>query len=126
MASDQRIDEVIGRFVRSLEVARVPYMVTGSFASSYHGAPRTTQDIDIVIAPTLVTLRALLAQFPDEHYYVSEDAALDAYADEGMFNVIDHLTGWKVDFILRKRRPFSQHEFGRRRNVRSGRFKIQL
>ena len=32
-----------------------------------------------------------------------------------MFNVIDSSSGWKADFILRKDRPFSVEEFGRRR-----------
>lgn len=31
-----------------------------------------------------------------------------------MFNVIDHASGWKVDFIVRKDRAFSRTEFGRR------------
>jgi hypothetical protein len=39
-------------------------MLTGSFASAFHGAPRTTQDIDIVIASKLGTLKALLKHFP--------------------------------------------------------------
>jgi len=74
-----------------------------------------TQDVDIVIAPTLGTLEALLREFPDDEYYVSRDAALQAYGAEGMFNVVDFATGWKVDFIVRKSRPFSVEEFERRR-----------
>ena len=31
-----------------------------------------------------------------------------------MFNVIDLHTGWKVDLIIRKSRPFSREEFRRR------------
>jgi hypothetical protein len=31
-----------------------------------------------------------------------------------MFNVIDHASGWKVDFIVRKNRAFSRDEFARR------------
>ena len=34
-----------------------------------------------------------------------------------MFNVIDLSTGWKIDFILRKSRPFSREEFRRRVRV---------
>jgi hypothetical protein len=90
-------------------------MLTGSFASSLHGAPRVTHDVDVVIAPTLGTLEALLKHFPQDHYYVSRDAALQAYGSEGMFNVVDFATGWKFDFILRKSRPFSVEEFARRR-----------
>jgi hypothetical protein len=90
-------------------------MLTGSFASSLHGAPRVTHDVDVVIAPTLGTLETLLKQFPQDQYYVSRDAALQAYGSEGMFNVVDFATGWKIDFILRKSRPFSVEEFARRR-----------
>jgi hypothetical protein len=36
----------------ALDDAAIPYMLVGSFASTIHGAPRTTHDIDIVIDPT--------------------------------------------------------------------------
>ena len=41
--------------VAQLERARVPYMITGSVASSYHGEPRATRDLDIVIDPDPVS-----------------------------------------------------------------------
>jgi len=90
-------------------------MLTGSYASSIHGTPRATQDIDIVIAPTRAQLAELLKLFPDTAYYVSADAALDALARRGQFNVIDFETGWKVDLIVSKDRDFSRTEFERRR-----------
>jgi hypothetical protein len=102
---------------RALQAAEIPHMLTGSFASSLHGAPRATQDIDIVIAPTREQLLALLAQFPEADYYLSQDAALDALARHEQFNVIDLATGWKIDFIIRKPREFSREEFERRRPV---------
>ncbi len=34
-----------------------------------------------------------------------------------MFNVIDYATGWKIDFIVRKDRSFSEQEFERRRSM---------
>lgn len=52
MASDEGAEGTIRRVLDALGNAGVPYMLTGSFASSFHGAPRTTQDVDIVIAPT--------------------------------------------------------------------------
>ena len=33
---------------------------------------------------------------------------------ESIFNVVDRSTGWKIDFIFRKSRPFSREEFRRR------------
>jgi len=117
MGSDSPIDSVLSRIVQALKDAGVPYMLTGSFASSLHGAPRVTHDVDIVIAPTLGSLHRLLGQFPEDAYYVSKDAALQAYGSEGMFNVVDFDTGWKVDFIVRKSRAFSQEEFERRHSA---------
>jgi hypothetical protein len=34
-----------------------------------------------------------------------------------LFNVIDLTSGWKIDFIVRKSRPFSLEEFERRREA---------
>ena len=45
------------------------------------------------------------------------NAALEAQQRESQFNLIDLATGWKIDLILRKNRPFSREEFGRRRRV---------
>jgi hypothetical protein len=111
------VDEVLARVLAALDLAGVPYMVTGSFASSLHGEPRATKDIDIVIAPSHSQLLELVRQFPEDRYYASEEDALQALAHRSMFNVIDFLSGWKVDFILRKSRPFSEEEFSRRRTV---------
>jgi hypothetical protein len=117
MASDEGAEATIRRVVKALESAGVPYMLTGSFASSFHGAPRTTQDVDIVIAPTLGSLQRLILEFPEDRYYVSREAALQAYGAESLFNVIDMESGWKIDFIVRKSRPFSIEEFERRREA---------
>ena len=97
-----------------LDAAGVPYMVAGSFASTYHGVPRSTQDIDIVIDPTGASLAALLAALPEPDYYVDHDAARDALRRRSTFNVIDLATGWKIDLVIRKARPFSVEEMARR------------
>lgn len=117
MASGTNAERTIRAVVKALTVAGVPYMVTGSFASTFHGAPRSTQDVDVVIAPTRETLDGLLDQFPPSEYYASRELAFEALSNEGLFNVIDLRTGWKVDFIVRKSRPFSLTEFDRRRSA---------
>jgi hypothetical protein len=108
----------LARIVAALNDAGIPHMVAGSFASTHHGVPRTTQDIDLVIEPTDAALRALVAGLSPQAYYVSEEAALDALRRRSMFNVIDLATGWKVDLIVRKARPFSVEEFRRRTAAR--------
>ncbi|MGQ0766075.1 MAG: hypothetical protein ACT4OZ_10455 [Gemmatimonadota bacterium] len=48
-------------------------------------------------------------------FHVSEDAAMSAVEQESSFNVIDMISGYKVDRFVRKSRPFSSEEFRRRR-----------
>lgn len=106
---------LLGRVAQLLEAAGVPFMVAGSFASTAHGVPRTTQDIDLIIDPPgAAELEALLASMPPDAYYVDVDTARDALRRRSMFNVIDLASGWKVDLIFRKDRPFSREEFARR------------
>jgi len=90
-------------------------MLTGSLASSMHGEPRSTHDIDLIIDPTRDSLAKLLEGFPAEAYYVSRNTAFEALEARSLFNVIDFESGWKVDFLIRKDREFSVVEFGRRR-----------
>jgi hypothetical protein len=101
----------------ALQESGVPYMVTGSFASSVHGVPRATNDIDVVIEPTRDQLVALMEKFVEPDYDADPDDALDALRRRSMFSVIDRRGIWKIDFIVRKDRPFSKREFGRRRQI---------
>ncbi len=109
--------EVFRRITTALEQAGVAYMLSGSFASAYHGAPRSTQDIDIVIAANPEQLRTFVQSLPSNEYYADLDSALEAHTRQSLFNVIDLATGWKIDLIIRKSRAFSQEEFGRRQLV---------
>lgn len=106
--------EVFRRVLGAIEAAGIPYMLTGSFASSYHGTPRATQDIDLVIAPERQHLSRLYRMLPAQEYYMDEAAAIEAYEREGQFNIVDLASGWKVDLIVRRSRPFSRTEFDRR------------
>ena len=106
--------ETIRRIVEALDRAGIPYMLTGSFASSYHGVPRASQDIDLVIETGEAELRLLVGLLPQSEYYVDLGMALEAARRESQFNVLDLVTGWKADLIVRKSRPFSLAEFGRR------------
>jgi hypothetical protein len=106
---------VFRRLADSLDATAVPYMLTGSFASSYYEALRATQDIDVVIAPTAEQLQKLIQHLQGQDYYADSHAAVPAYREQSMFNVFDNQTGWKIDFIFLKSRPFSQEEFRRRK-----------
>jgi hypothetical protein len=109
-------DDFLGEMARRLAAAGIPYMVAGSYASSYHGQPRATQDVDFVIDPTPAQLDAFLGQLGDP-YYVSPEAAHEAMRRRSLFNVIHFAEGWKADLIIRKDRPFSAEEFRRRQTA---------
>lgn len=98
----------------ALDAAEIPYFVTGSFASSAHGVPRSTNDIDIVIAPSAPQLSRLLEHFPEAEFAVDREDAFDALARKSLFNVVDYATMWKVDFIIKQPTPFDASRFSRR------------
>lgn len=104
----------MSRLAGILDSLELDYMFCGSVASGFHGVPRNTRDVDLVVVLPGKDVDRLLGALPDEDYYVSEAAVKDAVARQGQFNVIDMSTGWKADFIIRKRRAFSREEFSRR------------
>ncbi len=106
-------DEFLVSLVERLAACGIPYMTAGSFGSAFHGEPRATNDVDIVIDPTAEQIEEFLGRL-DPNYYVDRKTAVDAVARRSMFNVIDTLSGWKADLIIRKSRPFSREEFSRR------------
>lgn len=107
-------EDVLRRMVGLLDDTGIPFMIAGSFASNAHGTPRATQDLDIVIDPAPPMLEALLERLPQGAYHVDRDAAREALRSRGIFNIVDLATAWRVDFIVRKDRPFSRAELARR------------
>ncbi len=95
----------------------IPFMLTGSVASAYHGAGRATMDIDLVIDPLPSQLQSFVGRMRASGVYVSPEAAQEALTQRALFNVVDVESGWKADFIVRKLRPFSATEFERRQPI---------
>lgn len=111
------LGSLLSRLGPALERAQIPYMLTGSVASSAHGMPRSTLDLDIVIAPTQPQLLKLINEFPSSDYYADKQQSLEALARRSQFNVIDFATGWKVDFIIAEDTEYGRTAFGRRRGT---------
>lgn len=106
-------EEVVGQVVEALDRAGLVYMLVGSLASNHHGRPRMTQDADLVIDGSEVQVAAL-ARALGAAFYVDEDTAREAARRRDQFNAIHLATGFKIDLILRKPRPFSVGELERR------------
>ena len=80
--------ELLKRVVEALTNAGVDYMVTGSVASSLQGEPRSTHDIDLVVALPASAAKALAAAFPPPDFYLTEESILDAIRRRSMCNLL--------------------------------------
>src|SRR5262249_25449977 len=118
-------EEFLAEIAKLLEAASIPYMIAGSVSSGFHGQPRATNDVDIVIDPTLAQLDGWLTML-GKQYYVDPEGARDALRQRSMFNVILFSEGLKADLIVRKARPFSVEELGRRKTEELAGHKLPL
>ncbi|MDA8132059.1 MAG: hypothetical protein M0011_11200 [Elusimicrobia bacterium] len=82
-----------------LQAAGVDYCITGGYAVSVWGAPRSTLDIDLItsLKPSQVDL-LVRAMAPGKGAYLDEEAIREAVASGGEFNYIPAEAGLKVDF----------------------------
>jgi len=109
--------ELLQRMVEALEESGIPYLVTGSVAAMAYGEPRLTNDIDIVAAIEERHVPGLLAAFPAEEFYVSEEMIREAIRRRLQFHIIHPSSGLKVDIIIRKDTPFDISRFSRIRRI---------
>lgn len=107
--------ELLSRVIRTLDDLGIDYMVTGSFASSIQGVPRSTHDIDLVVALAPPDADRIIGAFPEWDFYLSPPAIREAIERRGMFNILDENSGFKVDFWLLSDEPFDVSRFGRKR-----------
>jgi hypothetical protein len=101
--------EVAGIF----EALGITYLVGGSLASSLHGHPRSTQDIDVVADLQEEHVPALVASL-DGRFYFDEPAIRDAVSRRSTFNVIHLRTLFKVDVFVAGDDLATQRELQRR------------
>jgi hypothetical protein len=101
------------KVINVLNTCDIPYMLSGSVAMSLYIVPRATQDFDFIVHLGPQDIDRFASNFK-EGYYCDKDAIEDAVKNQRMFNIIDHDTGFKADFVVLKNDPFRQNEFSRR------------
>jgi hypothetical protein len=109
--------ELLALIGQRLTDAGIRHMVVGSLASSFHGVPRQTRDIDIVVEPNLSGLQRFRERLDPNDFSSDAGALREAVEQRSSFNIIDIGSGWKVDILLQRDRPFSQLELSRRAAV---------
>jgi hypothetical protein len=89
------------------------YVVGGSIASSMHGIPRSTQDIDLLVELPGRAIKPLVAEL-EGAFYVDEDMIADAVQRSASFNVVHLKTMYKVDVFVADRSALVGAELDRR------------
>jgi hypothetical protein len=98
------------------ETSNIEYFVGGSVASTIHGEPRFTQDVDLVVrldAHQIVALQKALGQ----DFYSSEIALREAIERRSCANLIHTSTGFKIDLMISRERPFERSRFQRKQRI---------
>lgn len=94
----------------------VPYLIGGSLASTVHGEPRATMDVDFAahLDPELVEPLALALE---ARFFVEVEDIRDAVDRQRSFNAIDKTSFMKVDVHVRPRSGHFAEEIRRARTV---------
>ncbi len=104
------MDDVVAAVVpvvTAFRVLGIRHYVGGSVASSFHGATRSTMDVDVVAELYDEAITPFLELLGDA-YYSSEPAIRDAVRRKSCFNLIHFPTSFKVDVFVSRDRPFDR------------------
>jgi hypothetical protein len=99
-----------------LDSLGIRYTLGGSIASSVAGEPRSTIDLDVVIALDESQASALVEAL-DEEFYVDETALLRAIQSRTSTNLIQQTTQLKVDLFIAGGTPLDEQQLRRRQAV---------
>ena len=108
--------EVLLLVLGNLNRLGLKYMLTGAYAVSFYGKPRTTHDIDFKIAINYADISKVNDAFKDM-FYVDEVMIKEAIRHQQMFNIIHNETQTKVDFWIVTDTEFDQERFKRRLKI---------
>jgi hypothetical protein len=100
-----------------LEACGLRYLVGGSLASSISGEPRSTLDVDIVVAMTAADVDGLVNGLRGE-FDVDERAVARAVRERSSVNVFHVATAIKVDLFVLGDSPLDEEQMNRRQRVR--------
>jgi len=97
----------------SFDIIGIRYFIGGSLASSLHGIPRSTQDVDLVADIKEEHINSLVQALQGE-FYIDAVMIKEAIKRKASFNVIHLPTMFKVDIFILKSDASSIDEINRR------------
>lgn len=97
--------------IDALNKLGLSYLVGGSFASTYHGVPRATNDADLLIRIPLSAI-AELARVLGPDFYLDVPFASECVTQHRSFNILHKATAYKFD-LFPAFTPFHESELDR-------------
>ncbi len=112
MTLNSELRQATEPLIRFFEANQIQYHIGGSVASSAHGIPRTTIDVDLVadIKPHHVEK---MVQSLQTIYYIDASMIQSAINNQTSFNMIHLETIIKIDIFILKADPFDQNVMSR-------------
>lgn len=77
----KKIDEVLQIVCKFLNQNNIDYVVVGGIAVMYHGVPRTTVDIDLIVQLDEPEIEAFTSYLQSQEFDIAEDNLTDALAE---------------------------------------------
>jgi len=100
--------DLLLHFVEILERLGIPYLVTGSMATTAYGEPRFTNDLDVVVDLRPEQVNAFCQSFPATEFYCYREAVLQAVQQRFQFNIVHFESGIKIDVFIPELSLFNQ------------------
>jgi hypothetical protein len=108
--------DFFNKIIEYFDTHHIPYMLSGSIAMGLYIVPRATKDIDFVVQLQPQDIDGIVNYF-NGAYYCSRDAVTDAVNRQSLFNIIDHRSGYKADFVILKNTEYRLTEFERQQKM---------
>ncbi len=107
------------RVAEALEACHVRYLIGGSLASSIHGEPRSTLDIDMVVDLPSSAIAGFISRLGDE-FYADEDVIRRAVERHASANILHLGSSLKVDMFMAGGTPLDEEQMARRLRIQVG------
>ncbi len=114
------LSDLLRRVTGIMDRLGIAHFVTGSVATIAYGEPRLTNDVDLVVRLAPRQVGPLCEAFPQDEFYISPEAAIDAVERRGQFNILHPASGLKIDLMVAGDSDFDQIRFERVRLLSVG------
>lgn len=104
--------------IKLLNKSKFPYMITGAYAVSYYGEPRSTHDLDIVIEIFESDVENICRIFNTGGYEFDRAMIDNAVTYHSHFTVIHSKSNLRIDFWMVKSKKLDQTRFARRHKIK--------